>query len=280
MDTLWTNLPKFALSVVVAVGLTLVLAVALGVAGRLKMPILTGLGIDPATPLVGSGAQAVLYIGGTYLLYILTNLVAKWLKIDLSIRWGIGARAYRWLWVFIGLLIGFLAQVAIIWLVYQMGYGKEKALPEAITVIGAGMAFLTAVSEEIPFRAFLLGTTTKLVGIPFALFISSLLFGQAHVMPYAEAFGVPPTAAVFLGFVGGLMFAYAYRIHHNLWLPIGLHTGWNLFVGIYSGMIQPEMPGALNLATEMVVIVVIVAGLVEWKLWQNRRIQVRIGQRA
>jgi hypothetical protein len=53
--------------------------------------------------------------------------------------------------------------------------------------------------------------------------VSSLVFAMVHVLNP----NVQPLAMVSL-FVAGLLLACAYLVSRSLWLPIGLHIGWNL----------------------------------------------------
>jgi len=60
--------------------------------------------------------------------------------------------------------------------------------------------------------------------------ISSALFGLIHLgNPNATLVGA---AGIFFA---GLLFAYAFLRTKQLWLPIGLHIGWNFFEGVVFG---------------------------------------------
>ncbi|MBM3144950.1 MAG: CPBP family intramembrane metalloprotease [Chloroflexi bacterium] len=74
------------------------------------------------------------------------------------------------------------------------------------------------------------GTGSSGRGLAWAVLISSLLFSLAH-------YGNPAFSwAALLGLLGsGYFLAYAYIRRRNLWLPIGLHIGWNFFEGTVFG---------------------------------------------
>ncbi|TES90368.1 MAG: CPBP family intramembrane metalloprotease, partial [Anaerolineales bacterium] len=61
---------------------------------------------------------------------------------------------------------------------------------------------------------------------PLALFFSSFVFGLGHIgnpdFNWAAALGIA---------AAGLFMAFAYLRTRQLWLPIGLHIGWNIFEG-------------------------------------------------
>jgi membrane protease YdiL (CAAX protease family) len=66
--------------------------------------------------------------------------------------------------------------------------------------------------------------------LPRAFILSSLFFSLSH-------FANPGFSGMaFLGlFVGGFDVAYGYIRTRQLWLPIGLHLGWNFFEGTVFG---------------------------------------------
>lgn len=86
-----------------------------------------------------------------------------------------------------------------------------------------GSMVAVAVSEELIFRGVLFrhvegrfGTWTALVG-------TGLLFGLAHLLnPEATVWG-----AIAIAVEAGGMLGAAYILTRRLWLPIGLHFGWN-----------------------------------------------------
>jgi membrane protease YdiL (CAAX protease family) len=114
-----------------------------------------------------------------------------------------------------------------------------KTLPEQVMV---------AIFEELIFRAVLFRLIEKRWGTRAALISSFILFAIAH-LPNE---GVSVLAVVITGVAGTTMSA-AYLLTRRLWLPIGLHFGWNyLFDGVFAvpvsghaarGWLQVSMPG-------------------------------------
>jgi membrane protease YdiL (CAAX protease family) len=78
-------------------------------------------------------------------------------------------------------------------------------------------------NEELSFRGYILQRLAQAWGLPAAVVVSSLIFAMVHVLNP----NVQPLAMVNL-FAAGLLFSCAYLVSRSLWLPIGLHIGWNL----------------------------------------------------
>ena len=111
------------------------------------------------------------------------------------------------------------------------------ALLGAYHVLGVGellpvvLALLSAIAagtiEEIVFRGVVFRLLEEWGGTWTALAISSLLFGGLHLLnPHATALG-----AIGIVFEGGILLAGAYVLTRRLWLPIGIHAGWNFAEG-------------------------------------------------
>ncbi len=85
-----------------------------------------------------------------------------------------------------------------------------------------------AVGEELLFRGYGFQIMLAEIG-PFATILPvSLLFALLHGSnPNATWYGIANTA----GF--GIIFGYAYYRTRDLWLPIGLHFGWNLTLPLF-----------------------------------------------
>ncbi|WP_304451435.1 CPBP family intramembrane glutamic endopeptidase [Nocardiopsis sp. YSL2] len=87
-----------------------------------------------------------------------------------------------------------------------------------------GLMCAVAVAEELLFRGVLFRIVEEVVGTWGALAISSVLFGGLHLVnPNATLWG-----ALAIALEAGLMLGAAYAATRSLWLPIGLHLGWNM----------------------------------------------------
>lgn len=80
--------------------------------------------------------------------------------------------------------------------------------------------------EELVFRGYWLQNLADGLGMNMALLISSAVFALAHV----GNVNISSVAVVGL-LVAGYFLAFGYLRTNLLWLPIGLHIGWNFFEG-------------------------------------------------
>ncbi len=85
-----------------------------------------------------------------------------------------------------------------------------------------------AVLEETVTRGYLLPTLEEGFGLPWAIVITSCLFGVVHLFN-PSAGGWADYVIPFTLTLGGVMFALAYLVRRSLWLPIALHFSWNVF---------------------------------------------------
>ncbi len=85
---------------------------------------------------------------------------------------------------------------------------------------------VVAWQEELLSRGYWLQNLADGLGWIPAVLLSALAFGLLHVINPGAS--LSSTAGIFLA---GIFFAFAYLRVKNLWLPIGLHLGWNFFEG-------------------------------------------------
>ena len=85
-------------------------------------------------------------------------------------------------------------------------------------------------NEELLSRGYHLQTIASGLNLFWGVLISSAVFGLLHL-------GNPNATLVSAAgiFFAGIFFAYAYIRTRQLWLPIGLHLGWNFFEGVVFG---------------------------------------------
>jgi membrane protease YdiL (CAAX protease family) len=95
-----------------------------------------------------------------------------------------------------------------------------------------------AFSEELLFRATIYRLFINIFGTWTAILLSSIFFAIAHFSPTA---GVTITGfSLFIyTFLAGVMLSAAYTATGKLWLPIGLHFGWDFATGaIFEFMVK------------------------------------------
>jgi hypothetical protein len=84
-----------------------------------------------------------------------------------------------------------------------------------------------ALIEELLFRLVLLRLLERSFGATWALALSSLVFGLAHL----GNTGATPLIGVLLGVELGLLFGAAYLLTGRIWLCFALHFAWNFAQG-------------------------------------------------
>lgn len=128
-----------------------------------------------------------------------------------DIGWGIS--------VGIGIFTATIATIALLGGYRVTGWGSFEAF-----LAVCGLMCAVAVGEELLFRGVLFRILEEAAGTWWALAISSLLFGGLHLVnPNASLWG-----ALAISLEAGLLLGAAYVATRSLWLPIGLHLGWNL----------------------------------------------------
>lgn len=122
----------------------------------------------------------------------------------------------------------FAVEIAAGWLRFEAWAWESRPPLEMILPLLGWLLVHVAIAfqEEILFRGYYLQNLTEGIGLGWALALSSAVFGIAHLTnPEAS-----PAAAV--GILGaGLFLALGWLRTRQLWLPIGLHLGWNFFEG-------------------------------------------------
>jgi membrane protease YdiL (CAAX protease family) len=140
----------------------------------------------------------------------------------------------------VDLLAGFLiaaAMMAVIFLIEQVAGWLTNARfawrdsGMLVGVLSMLMVFIAVGwQEELFARGYLLNNLAEGLNLPLGVLLSSLVFALAHLSNP----NVQPVAILGL-LLAGIFLAYAYLRTRQLWLPIGLHIGWNFFEGTVFG---------------------------------------------
>lgn len=95
-------------------------------------------------------------------------------------------------------------------------------------IISILLFIIVAVTEEVLFRGYILKNLMISFNKYIALIVSSILFSLVHGFnPNIDLFSLINI------FLGGILLGISYIHTKNLWFPIALHLGWNLFQTMY-----------------------------------------------
>ncbi|MFJ2257859.1 lysostaphin resistance A-like protein [Streptomyces sp. NPDC087844] len=139
----------------------------------------------------------------------------------------------------LGLFVATLALIALFG-----GYGTKGGVSVGGALTVLGMMAGVAVVEELLFRGIVFRLVEELTGTRGAMVVSGVLFGGLHLVnPGATVWG-----ALAIAIEAGLMLGAVYAATRTLWMPIGLHFGWNFALsGIFGVTVSgnDDMPTGL-----------------------------------
>ncbi|MCC6500529.1 MAG: CPBP family intramembrane metalloprotease [Anaerolineales bacterium] len=138
-----------------------------------------------------------------------------------------------------GIGITFLQMGFIYLVMYSLGWitfnGFAWEVDPLGKVIGSTLIFLAIFllvgwNEELLSRGYHLQTLASGLNLFWGVVISSTVFGFLHIFNPGSSW-----SAVLGITLAGFYFAFAYLRSKQLWLPIGIHIGWNFFEGVVFG---------------------------------------------
>jgi hypothetical protein len=130
-----------------------------------------------------------------------------------------------------GLLAGIALFATVIGVLWVAGVYQPQGW-QSFAGIGPAFVFWLAVGaqEEIQFRGLVYRFCGKIFGTWGAIVLSALLFSVAHgIDPGSTATALSSVA------LAGLLLGAAFALTGRLWLPIGIHAGWNFAEGSLFG---------------------------------------------
>ncbi|WP_405803489.1 CPBP family intramembrane glutamic endopeptidase [Streptomyces sp. NBC_01187] len=136
----------------------------------------------------------------------------------------------------LGTLIGFAVFGLVILQLATNGYYEINGRGSTTGAVGlVGFMAAAAVTEELLFRGVLFRITEERTGTWIAMTLTGVLFGVYHLAnPDASLWGTVAVAVE-----GGGMLTAAYIATRKLWVPIGVHFGWNFAAaGIFSSEVS------------------------------------------
>jgi CAAX protease family protein len=186
----------------------------------------------PVVAVAFVGGQVVTAVQGNALLSLVLGLATAVLAVFVyarMVRWSErrapaevaikGATAR----IGLGALIGVGWFAAVIVNIAFLGDYRVDGLGSAAGAVGLFGFMAAAVTEELMFRGVLFRIIEERTGTWTALALTGVLFGLFHLTnPDATVWG-----AIAIAIEAGGTLAAAYAATRTLWVPIGLHFGWN-----------------------------------------------------
>lgn len=143
------------------------------------------------------------------------------------------ASRFAWREAGLGAVLGALCASLPILLQWAMGMRTLNTAGVASGIgLGIAIGLLTSVFEELFFRGVMFRLLYEARGTVWAFVLTTITFGVMH-LPNP---GMTLMETAILGLEGGILFGAAYLWRRRLWLPIGLHFGWNAALGSLLGM--------------------------------------------
>ena len=207
----------------------------LGPLGRIVLASVLVVAAVAAAQVVVKQLKSVLSLGGAvpalyYLVYLLASVFVAYFvyrayvriveKRPLTELSGAGAPGELGIGAAVGL--GLVAVVVgILWVLGYYTIAGTNAL--AVVFVSLANDGAGAFVEEIVLRAIVFRITEERLGTWVALAISVVLFALLHLAsPNATL-----TSTLVVGVEGGVLLSAAYVLTRRLWLPIGIHFGWD-----------------------------------------------------
>ena len=235
---------KFAIYSALLVLLFVVTGVALGILVAWRYPAWFQLPISDMR-LIGLNAIALLFPSAGALL-IMARFVDR---VPVSV-FGLALHD-RWLQNFaIGLAVsgGMLVLTLAGSLLFGIVNIQWNATSEALPAIGITLAVLavSAANEELVFRGYPLQVLMKGIGPWGAMLLISSIFGLLHARNDDAT-----TLSVLNTIVAGMFLSLAYLKTRSLWLPYGIHIGWNAGLAVVLGFPVSGIETASLLETQV-----------------------------
>ena len=142
------------------------------------------------------------------------------------------ARITRGVLIGAGMFAAVIVNIAFLGGYHVQGLGSVTG---ALALLGFMAA--AAVTEELLFRGVLFRIVEERTGTWIALLLTGVVFGAMHLLnPDASLWG-----AIAIAIEAGFMLAACYAATRTLWVPIGLHFGWNFAAaGIFSVVVSGD----------------------------------------
>jgi hypothetical protein len=129
-----------------------------------------------------------------------------------------------------GMVVTSVAAIAVAGHVEFHWVGGGARVAVAMVVV-TGITAIAAMAEEVAFRGYPFQRLVEGIGSVGGIVFLSVLFGAVHLgNPHATLWGFLNTIEI------GALLALAYLRTRSLWMPWGVHFGWNLALGLGFGL--------------------------------------------
>jgi membrane protease YdiL (CAAX protease family) len=135
-----------------------------------------------------------------------------------------------------GVFLGLVLFTVALGLIHVAGSARLLGMSASFDVVPTlAFSILAAVGEELAVRGGVLRILEEGCGTMVALTLSATIFGLLHALNP----GATVISTVGIAIEAGLLLGAAYALARNLWLPIGLHFGWNFTeAGIFGASVS------------------------------------------
>ncbi len=177
--------------------------------------------------------------GGTFLAAVTANVLTLRIcerrsLVDIGLRWS-GDSLRNLLWGFGGgagtavLVLG----GALVTGMAQLSPSTQDPLSPGAVIFVLAMLLTGSAGEEICFRGYATQLLMRAVGPFAAIFPVGMAFALLHGSNPSSTYAAILNTAGF-----GILFGYAFWRSHDVWLPIGLHFGWNALLPVFGANVS------------------------------------------
>jgi membrane protease YdiL (CAAX protease family) len=134
----------------------------------------------------------------------------------------------------IGVFLGFVVQISALILMALFGWYSIEGTLWNFLSLGALLPALlyafvfsaeTGILEESIFRGFFMNSLVERYNLKTGVIASSIVFGLLHISGFDTEF--PWWMSLISAIIAGFLFAQAYLLFNNIWVPLGLHFAWH-----------------------------------------------------
>lgn len=147
---------------------------------------------------------------------------------------GVGFLPNWWRHLMAGFALAAMMVLVLVLGSYAFGFVKigwtGGQVPISTLIATLVILFVAAASEELVFRSFPLQVLSEGLGMWPGIIVWSSMFGLLHLRnPNVSWLGAANTV------IAGMLLSIAYMKKRSLWLPYGIHVGWNVGLGFILG---------------------------------------------